>query len=324
MKILHGFHSQLYQKSLLAIGNFDGVHRGHQAILSALVDLGRTEKKPTALLLFEPQPLEYFQGESAPKRLTPFHQKVRLLSQYPIDYLICQPFNALLAQAKPQTFIEKILIERFQASAVLVGEDFRFGYQRQGELSHLQAYEGALTTYPMPTTHLNDEKISSTRVRQALLAHDFKTAHCLLGRPFGLTQRVRPGYQRGRHLGFPTLNLLIKHPCFILSGVFAAHIVLDSGQVYQGVINIGKRPTVDGSYPLLEAHLFGFSGDLYGEEVSVYPCYYLRGEAKFASLDQLKAQIHADVAQAQAYFASDEYRPKIFEMCCLEQPGHPE
>ena len=314
MKIIRGLKNYpcLTGRSVVAIGNFDGVHLGHQALLRTISERATQEDLSTVVIIFEPQPLEWFCPEQAPARLTPFHEKIRIFEKWGVDYVLCLPFDRRLSALTPQSFIETCLMRQLNTAVLFVGEDFRFGYQRQGDIHLLATYarQGYFDCVQIPTVSVAGDKISSTLIRQALSRYDFEYASQLLGRPYAITQRVRRGDQRGRTLGFPTLNLLIKHPRLVLSGVFAVEVRLPSGASYQGVANLGLRPTVNGTRPQLEAHLFGFNQEIYGQMVTVIMRQFIRAEQRFPNLEALQAQIQQDVSAARQFFAHNEYAVK--------------
>jgi riboflavin kinase/FMN adenylyltransferase len=306
MKIIRGLHNlpTFTQATAVTIGNFDGIHLGHQRIVETLLATAKQRHMPSVLILFEPQPLEFLQPEQAPSRITPFHEKVQLLREMGLDYLVCLYFNQKLVGMRAKEFINTILLERLKTGYLLVGDDFRFGYKREGnhELLAAAALEHHFELASFPTVMQDELRVSSTRVRQALRHHDFKHAALLLGRPYSLSGHVKPGDQRGRLLGFPTANILLKHDKLVLSGVFAVDVMLEDHQYYHGVANLGVRPTVDGLRRKLEVHLFDFAGDLYGQRLKVIFKYKIRDEQRFADIDALKQQIWQDVIAAKAFF----------------------
>lgn len=310
MKIIRGLHNLpvFTQATAVTIGNFDGLHLGHQQIIQGLQVTAKELGLATVVVLFEPQPLEFLQPDSAPSRLTPLHEKIRLFAKLEIDYLVCLRFDANLMHIPAQAFIDDILIKRLNVRTLFVGDDFRFGYKRQGNHALLMQ-AAAIANFQLascPTVMLDGNRISSTRVRQALLQPDFPQAAALLGRPYALNGRIKHGDKRGRLLGFPTANIVLKHDKLILSGVFAVTAVLENQQSYQGVANLGLRPTVDGLQRKLEVHLFDFDNDLYGQCLEVIFKHKLRDEQRFADIDALKYQIQQDVIAAKNFFEMEK------------------
>ena len=287
------------------IGTFDGLHLAHRKVFSTLLELAQQNGLPAVVILFEPQPREYFQKDKAPARLLRFRQKFQLLREIGIDRLFCVRFTAELAALPPEVFIQKILLDGLQVRHLLVGDDFRFGRDRAGDFQLLQsaAMEKGFAVDRMPTFELDGERISSTRIRNALMAGDCDLASRLLGRSYWLCGKVVYGHQRGRTIGFPTANLPIHRTNIPVSGVFAVRMKGVGDAPLMGVANVGNRPTVDGTKTVLEVHLFDFTGDLYGRRVEVEFLMKVREEKKFASFDELKQQIAADVVRAREYFA---------------------
>ena len=287
------------------IGNFDGVHRGHQIIFELLHAHGRDLGVPGVAVTFEPQPQEYFAGAPTPARLTRLREKVLAIRRLGIERMLCLRFTHDLESMPPQTFIEKILVDGLGVKFLLVGDDFRFGYKRQGDFETLReagkryGFEVADT----PTFALDGERVSSTRVRAALERGELDAAAHLLGRSYSLCGRVAHGDKRGRSIGFPTANIHLHRQASPISGVFAVSMHGITERPWPGVANLGFRPTVGGTKPLLEVHLFDFSGDIYGRYVEVEFITRLREERRFASFEELRQQILLDAAQAREFLA---------------------
>lgn len=306
MKIIRGLHNLpiFAKKTSVTIGNFDGVHLGHQQIIKMICDLAKQRGLHSVVILFEPQPLEFLYPDTAPARLTPLHEKIKLLAEAGVDYLLCLYFNQNLAHMTAQTFIEQILVKHLNLAYLLVGNDFRFGYRREGNVELLKSYalREQFELGQCPAVLLDDIRVSSTRVREALHQSNFADAARLLGRPYSLGGVVKFGEQRGRLLGFPTANLLLKHDRIILSGVFAVEVEL-SGILHRGVANLGIRPTIEpGLKCRLEVHLFDFNGNLYGKRLNVIFCLKIRDEQRFNSIEALKKQIEHDVLATKVFF----------------------
>ncbi|MBA4697607.1 MAG: bifunctional riboflavin kinase/FAD synthetase [Legionella sp.] len=285
--------------SVVTVGNFDGVHRGHQALLTQLKHEAERRSLPSVLLLFEPQPSEFFYGLQAPARLTCLREKLALLKKH-VDYVGCLRFNASLAALPAEIFVEKYLLTLLRAEYLLVGNDFRFGSARQGDrrlLEKLMQEDGNRQVEFFPDFFIKNERISSTKIREALQAGDLQSASALLGRTFSLSGHVVRGAGRGGQWGIPTANVHIRRAVLPLRGVFAVK-VLAEGQWLKGVANIGTRPTVQGVENTLEVHLLDFTGNLYGKLIQVFFSDKLRDEIKFPSIKELLDQIHADIVLA--------------------------
>lgn len=310
MLVLRGLSCPSPTATVLTIGNFDGVHRGHRALLARLRDAADQAGLPAAVLTFEPHPREFFTPDSAPARLSTLREKLELLADAGVDVVAVYRFDAAFAALSADQFIEKVLVEGLKARHLLIGDDFRFGAKRGGDFALLQRV-GATWGFgveAMGSVLEGGERVSSSAVRAALAGGDMDHAARLLSRPYSIDGRVVKGQQLGRQLGFPTANIRIKHDPLPLCGVFAVEVAgLDApGQPpIAGVANLGVRPTVDGTRrPLLEVHLFDFSGDIYGRHLSVRFVKKLRDEMRFAGLDALKAQIAQDALDARAFFAA--------------------
>ncbi|MDL4863224.1 bifunctional riboflavin kinase/FAD synthetase [Halomonas elongata] len=307
MQVIRGLHNlrDEHHGCVATIGNFDGVHRGHQAILDQLLERARSLSLPATVVVFEPQPREFFAGDQAPPRLTRLRDKVRLLAEYGADRVLCLPFNDALRSLTARAFIEQVLVQGLGVRHLVVGDDFRFGCDRRGDFELLQTV-GTGSGFEVEHTRtflLDGERVSSTRVRTMLASGNFDQAARMLGRPYRLGGRVMRDRQLGRTIGVPTANLPQPPHPLALQGVYAVKAELPGGRHAEGVANIGWRPTVGSQRPVLEVHLFDFDEDLYGERLTVLPCAKLRGEMKFDGLEALKAQIGADQARARRFFA---------------------
>jgi riboflavin kinase/FMN adenylyltransferase len=289
----------------LTIGNFDGVHRGHQALLARLVTAAHTRGIVAAVMTFEPHPRELFTPDSAPTRISGLRDKFEALSAQGIDRVIVQHFNRAFASLAAETFID-LMLHGCNAKWILVGDDFRFGARRQGDVNLLRqhAKRGAFELEQMPTVSEDTERISSSAVRAALAQGDLARAQHLMGRPYAISGRVLHGRKLGRAIGYPTLNLRIAHRHPALQGVFAVRVHGLGPVARPGVASIGLRPTVDDSGRwLLEVHLFDFAEQVYGCLIRVEFLQKLRGEERFESIDELAAAIAADAARARSLFA---------------------
>jgi len=290
----------------LTVGNFDGVHRGHQLLLARLVAAAQARELAAAVMTFEPHPREFFAPERAPARVSNLRDKLSAFDRCGITHVFVQHFNHRFSQLAPSAFVERVLLEGCAVRWLLVGNDFRFGAARAGNIELLADYaaEGALELEVMPTVDDDGERISSTAVRHALAAGDLARAAALLGRSYSISGRVLHGRKLGRSLGFPTLNLKIEHAHPALRGIFAVHVHCLSERPVAGVASIGLRPTVDrGGRWLLEVHLFDFAEAVYGCLVTVEFFEKLRDEQKYETLGELSAAISGDAVRARALLA---------------------
>ncbi|MCX8596937.1 MULTISPECIES: bifunctional riboflavin kinase/FAD synthetase [unclassified Gilliamella] len=304
MKIIRGIDNlnNQFTQCVLTLGNFDGVHLGHQQLINHLIKQSKKLNLPTVVMLFEPQPLEFFCKQNAPARLTSFKEKVELIKKLGIDYIIAVPFTQTFANMLAPDFIQDWLINKLQAKYIVIGDDFRFGRERKGDINLLQQYthNNQFVVESMPTFVWNDLRISSTAVREALFNSDFKLAHCLLGRNYAIEGKVVHGNALARKLGFPTANIHLNRKKPALQGVYFVKVKnCCSNQHYHGIANIGIRPTIEGKKAILEVNLFDFSGDIYGQYLDVIFVHKLRDEKKFDSLTDLKQQIAQDVCTAK-------------------------
>ncbi|EEQ01767.1 FMN adenylyltransferase [Yersinia rohdei ATCC 43380] len=289
---------------MLTIGNFDGVHRGHQALLEQLKREGQRLGLPVMVMIFEPQPLELFAADKAPARLTRLRDKAKYLAEAGIDYLLCVKFDPRFAANTAQAFVAQLLVEKLGVKFLTVGDDFRFGAGRQGDFQLLQQAGAEFGFDVISTDSFCDGglRISSTAIRQALNDDDLVLAETLLGHPYSISGRVVHGDELGRTIGFPTANLPLKRLVAPVKGVYAVDVYGLSSEPLPGVANIGTRPTVAGIRQQLEVHLLDVTMDLYGRHIDVVLRAKLRDEQRFASLDALKQQIANDVVTARTFF----------------------
>lgn len=301
---LHNLRPE-HKGCVATIGSFDGVHLGHQMILQQLIQVARALKVPAVAIVFEPQPTEFFAGDKAPARLMRMREKLEALWAAGIDKVLCLNFNETLRNLSAEQFIDRVLVQGLAIKHLVVGDDFRFGCDRKGDYALLQA-KGAELGFAVTDTHTLDmdgKRVSSTRIRHLLEAGNFIEAEKLLGKPYGIYGRVVYGKQLGRQLGVPTANVDLRRYRSPLHGVFAVTAIFTDGTRVQGVANVGVRPTVNGlKKPLLEVHLFNFARDIYGAVIDVVFHHKLRDEKKFASLDELKAQLQTDISEAKTFF----------------------
>lgn len=286
-----------------SIGNYDGVHLGHQQVLRELAARARQLKLPVTVVVFEPMPAEYLAPAAAPARLMTFREKFQALAECGVDRLLCLRFNAALAAMSAAEFIECVLIRGLGVRYLVVGDDFRFGRERGGDLATLQAAgsDYGFTVQGLSGLAHAGMRISSTRIRELLAAGQVEDAAALLGVPYSLSGRVMYGEQLGRSLGFPTANIALKRRVSPVRGIFAAAVHgIDNGAHY-GVAYVGERPAVNGKETRCEVYVFDFSDELYGRHLQVELLHPLRGDAAFTSLEALKAQMARDVAAARAW-----------------------
>ena len=307
MQILRSVPDAASSPVALTIGNFDGVHLGHQAMLAKLRAAASVRGLPACVMTFEPHPREFFAPDQAPVRLTTLREKLETLRQCGVDRAYVLRFNFGLAQVTAQDFIERILVRGLGVRWLQVGDDFRFGARRAGDLAMLraQAARYGYEVESMATVEVDGSRVSSTAVRETLASGDVARAGRLLGRPFSISGRVVRGDQLGRQLGFPTANVQIKHNRPPLTGIFAVELTRADGKRLQGVASLGVRPTVKarGAAPVLEVYIFDFKEEIYGELVRVDFLHKFRDEAKYVDLETLKQQIARDVADTRAYFS---------------------
>ena len=308
MQVTHGKIRPRGEQIALTIGNFDGVHLGHRAMLRRLAEKARELKLVCSVLTFEPHPREFFAPAAAPARLSRLREKLELIAEAGIDRAHVLRFGAQLAALPAERFVDEVLVRGMGVRWLLVGKDFRFGAKRGGDFALLQSAAGkrGFGVEAMADVTVGGERVSSSRVRDALAAGDLRGAERLLGRPYRMSGRVAHGEKLGRTLGCPTANIVLRRrpP---LAGIFAVEVELEETHaVRQGVASVGRRPTVreDGA-PLLEAHIFDWNGDLYGKHLRVTFREKLRDEQKYDGLEALRAAIAADVKQARAWFKNN-------------------
>lgn len=307
MRLIRGLHNLHHSQlgSALTIGNFDGLHRGHQAVLRHLHQRAAEQQLATTVMTFEPTAQEYFSPRTAPARLQRLRDKLAMLQELEVNQVHCLRFNQELAELSADAFVGQILVEGLDVRYLVVGDDFRFGKERRGDFAFLQQ-AGQRYGFEVVSTRTfleGEDRVSSTRIRQALAEGDLAMAEQLLGRSYRICGRVSPGQQRGRTIGFHTANVRLHRVVSPLKGVFAVRVYGLGTEVLNGVANVGTRPTVDGSYCVLEIHLFDFDSDIYGRYLDVEFCRKLREEKKFESFEALKQQIEFDAEQARTFFS---------------------
>jgi riboflavin kinase / FMN adenylyltransferase len=309
MKLIRGLYNltRPLPESAVTIGNFDGVHRGHQAVIRQLRRVAQAAGLPTVVIIFEPQPSEFFAPERAPKRLARFREKIAYLQAQQIDYLLCLRFDAVFAAQSAESFVQDILIDSLNTKHLVIGDDFHFGHKRQGNFAWLRQNSerfGFLVDETETLIH-DGERISSTRVRECIQREDFKCAAELLGRPYSLSGRIAHGKKLGRQLGYPTINIKMGDKTLIVKGIFAVQVKGIDNRPLRGVASIGTRPTVNGVDTILEVYILDFDRDVYGYRVVVDFLHKIRDEEKFASLEELTTHIAQDTEKAKAFFARE-------------------
>ena len=329
MRLIRGLYNipSDFSGCVATIGNFDGVHLGHQTILQQLKKQGEEHQLPTVVMMFEPQPREFFAPDQAPARLANMSEKLQDLASFGIDYVLCLPFNQKLRSMSADQFIQTILLDGLKISHLIVGDDFRFGCDRTGDYQLLQQAgakeQNGFSVEDTKTFELEGKRVSSTRVRECLSANDLAGASKLLGRPYRMSGRIGYGRQLGRTIGVPTANVILQRNKLPMTGVYAVKAIAitvdecnespalnqagkahSSNKEWQGVANIGVKPTVAGiPEPSLEVHIFDINENLYGKRLSIEFCQKIREEKKFNGLDELKAAIENDMKVARAFFS---------------------
>ncbi len=306
VRIIRGFHNLPLrsQGCVATIGNFDGIHLGHQLLLKQLAIKGELLELPRVVIIFEPQANEFFTPDKAPARLSRLREKIEILRRYQIEQLCILRFDQRLAQMTAHRFISRLLIDGLDVRYLVVGDDFYFGRNRQGNFALLQqaGQQFGFQVVHMQTLVVNQIRVSSTRIREALKVGDLILSNELLGRPYQMSGKVAHGNKYGRAMGFPTANIHL-HRCRIpLQGVYMIQLFGIEGGPIRGVANVGVRPTVNGKKALLEVHLFDFDCEIYGEYVQIYFLHKLRTERRFPNLTTLIAQIKEDCLQAKKHF----------------------
>lgn len=313
MQLIRGIHNlaqfpALLHGCVLTIGNFDGVHLGHQQILARLSAQSQALNLPSVVMIFEPQPREFFAKKSekptaSPARLMRLRDKWHALCQANVDYVLCVHFDEKFASLDPHDFIQRLLVEQLNVKYLSVGDDFCFGAKRRGNFTTLQK-AGKQFGFMVEDSHshkLGKERISSSLIRDALAQDDLALAEKLLGKPYQIRGRVAHGNKLGRTIGFSTANIMLNRLVTPIQGVYAVQVETPDGK-FNGIANVGNRPTINGTKPLLEVHIFDFKGDLYGKAIAVNFLHKVRNETKFESFEALKLQIEQDVETVRKYF----------------------
>ncbi|MGF1741173.1 bifunctional riboflavin kinase/FAD synthetase [Vibrio profundum] len=305
MEFIRGIHNirPKHKGCVLTIGNFDGVHLGHRQVLQQLVKKSKQLGLPSVVMTFDPQPMELFAKGDAPARLTRLRDKALQLDKLDVDRLLCVNFNHKFASMSAEAFVRDLLVNQLGVKFLVVGDDFCFGKGRTGNFAMLQQ-AGQKYGFEVVNTKsfcVQQERVSSTAIRDALARDELSSAEDMLGRQYSITGRVFHGRKLGRTIGFPTANIPLKRVVSPVSGVYVVEALDSKGQRIQGVANIGHRPTVKGERQQLEVHLFDFSANLYGQTLEVFLLHKLRDEKKFESFEALKQQIELDAEAARVW-----------------------
>ena len=299
--------------SVVAIGNFDSIHLGHQRIVKDLVlDAGR-RKLPSVVMVFEPQAREFFQGKKAPVRLSRFRAKAEYFAQLGVDYVFIVRFTMPFASQSRDQFIQQYLVDHLKTKYLIVGDDFHFGKDRQGDFKYLSEVSKqhdfivekarAIFLADAMLGENHSRRISSTWIRESIQSNDFRMVEQLLGRPYTICGRVAHGDKRGRTLGFPTANIFLKHDLSPILGIYVVNVLGLDHRTYQGIASIGKRPTFGGTKVVLEVYILDFDQEIYGKRICVAFLHKLRKELSFTSADELVVQMQQDLVDTKKYFA---------------------
>lgn len=311
MRITRRASTQAKQPVALTIGNFDGVHLGHQAMLARVKQAAGCLGMTACVMTFEPHPREFFTPDQAPTRLTSLREKLELLAELRLDQVQIYRFNHEFAQISAEAFITRMLQQELNVRWLLIGDDFRFGAQRTGDIALLQkvaSQPGGIELEIMPSFLIDGLRVSSTAIRDALADGNLELAKRLLGRPYSISGRVVDGNKLGKRIGFPTANIQLKHNRPPLSGIFVAEVIIEGDSPHskriKGIASLGVRPTIlDYGKPVLEVHLFDFEQEIYGQHLRVEFLHKLRDEEKYPDLETLTKQIEQDVINAKTYFS---------------------
>ena len=294
------------QQSVVTIGSFDGVHLGHQSILQQVIDRAKSLNARSVVMTFEPQPQEYFSAQTAPPRLMRLREKIEALLDFGVDLVICMRFNEDLRCLTAEQFVNKILVDGINTQHLIVGDDFRFGCDRKGDFQMLEeiGHQQGFSVQDTQTVQVQNQRVSSTRVRELLHGSNFEGVAALLGRCFTISGKVTYGQQLGRKLGFPTANVNLNRFRAPLAGVYAVWVEIEgiTGR-YRGAANVGVRPTIgDKVKPILEVHVLDFDKQIYGQRITVEFVHKIRDEQQFTSLDNLAESIGEDVKKIEQWF----------------------
>jgi len=307
MELIRGLHNlrPAHRGGVATIGNFDGVHIGHRRILDQVIAEARLRQVPATVILFEPQPTEFFAPDKAPPRLMTLRDKIRALRRAGIDQVLCCRFDERFRSQSAAEFVDNLLVQGLGICFLVVGDDFRFGADRCGDFEYLikAGQQQGFAVSDTATCEIAGERVSSTRIRATLQQGELDQAAALLGHAYSISGRVRHGDKRGRQLGVPTANLAMRRVQSPVAGVYAVRVNGAGLRGAPGVANVGTRPTVNGVDNRLEVHLLAFNGDLYGRHLEVEFLHFLRPEKKYDGLEALTAAIHIDIDNAKAFFS---------------------
>ena len=311
MQVIRGLaHLELFKAGcVLSIGNFDGVHLGHREVIKKLVGRGKALGLPGVIMIFEPQPLEYFLKDNEPPRLMRLREKVIQFTSLPIDHLVIVRFNREFANCDAEQFIDEILLKKLNIKHLVIGDDFHFGKARRGNFALLKAQgkQHGFTVEDTGSFHVEGLRVSSTLIRDTLASGNLQQTEHLLGRCYSVCGRVAHGDKRGRTIGYPTANIMMLRKNTPVNGVFAVTMTGIDNLVLHGIANVGTRPTFEGGAKvILETHLFDFNSEIYGRYVEVHFQQKIREEMRFQSTEALKHQIDQDVSQAKLFFANTQ------------------
>ncbi|MCG6975062.1 MAG: bifunctional riboflavin kinase/FAD synthetase [Acidiferrobacterales bacterium] len=306
MELIRGLHNLRphHHGCVATIGNFDGVHLGHQAVIGQLAEKGEALGLPTTVICFEPQPLEVFRPDEVPPRLTRLREKLQALKRYSVDRVLLIRFNQRFAAMTAEAFIDEVLVRGLGIRYLVVGDDFRFGKGRTGDFAMLQqaGQQHGFQVVSMHTFSVDGERVSSTRVRAALVNGELETAEKLLGRPYRMCGRVAHGDKIGRTIGIPTANIFLHRKRSPLHGIFVVEVFGLDGEPIMGAASIGTRPTIGGTRTLLEIHLLDFDDHIYGKHLQINFLHKIRDEEKYDTMDELKTRINMDIEETRAWF----------------------
>jgi len=298
---------QQHKPSVVTIGNFDGVHVGHQALINKVVELASVKGLTSVVVSMQPLASQYFLGKHKVEILTPFKCKYKLIKTLKVDMFCVLNFNKSFSELSAEEFIEKILFNGVNAKHIIIGDDFRFGKDRVGDYNYLKEYckSSGVMVDSINTVVRNTNRVSSSLVRESLSLNQFDLVKSYLGRRYSIAGRVRKGQQLGRTLNFPTININLANKVIVLEGIFCVKVAFSNGETHLGAASIGSRPTVNGTTKILEVHILDFNKQVYGQNVEVFFYHKIRNEVKFDSLDELKRHINDDVIKTRQYFENN-------------------
>ncbi len=312
MEFIRGEHNiaARHYGCVASVGNYDGLHPGHQQVIGSLVEHGRHLSLPVLIVSFEPHPMEFFVPDAAPPRLMTVREKFEAMQELEVDRFCCLRFNHRLANTEPEVFVEDLLIAKLGVKHIVVGDDFRFGRNRRGNFAMLNSIclRHGVEVGRMQTLEMAGERVSSSRIRECLKMGHIAQANQLLGRDYSISGRVIRGDGNAKNWGFATANVRIEVPKPAVAGIFAAMVDLPGNATWPAAASLGTKPTVGGTQPVLEVHLLDFNANLYGQRVRVRFQKKLRDEIKFPSIEKMCQQIQQDILQTREYFQCEHSR----------------